>query len=111
MHILIVIALLDTSGTVVVKYTCDAWGNNVVSNANNVIITDENHITPRIHSGSRKEAYDKAFYKGGKRKPIFHNDKHGPHFHPNVPKGHKFSHWHFFFSLTILASIGSIILD
>lgn len=27
-----------------VKYTYDAWGNNVVSNANNVIITDENHI-------------------------------------------------------------------
>ena len=27
-----------------VKYTYDAWGNNVVSNANNVIITDANHI-------------------------------------------------------------------
>ena len=39
-----VIALLDTSGAVVVKYTYDAWGNNVVSNANNVIITDANHI-------------------------------------------------------------------
>ncbi|MBO5068256.1 MAG: hypothetical protein J6C62_07640, partial [Clostridia bacterium] len=39
-----VIALLDASGAVVVKYTYDAWGNNVVSNANNVIITDENHI-------------------------------------------------------------------
>ncbi len=39
-----IIALLDTSGAVVVKYTYDAWGNNVVSNANNVIITDANHI-------------------------------------------------------------------
>ena len=27
-----------------VKYTYDAWGNNEVSNANNVIITDANHI-------------------------------------------------------------------
>mgnify|MGYP003457256498 CR=1 FL=1 len=39
-----IIAILDTNGAVVVKYTYDAWGNNVVSNANNVIITDENHI-------------------------------------------------------------------
>ena len=52
---------------------------------------------PRIHSGSRKEAYDKAFYKGGKRKPIFHpNGKFGPHFHPASAK---FKHWHYYFAL------------
>lgn len=38
-------------------------------------------------SGSRKEAYDKAFYKGEKREPIFHsNGKFGPHFHPASAK-------------------------
>ena len=52
---------------------------------------------PRNHSGSRKEAYDKAFYKGGKRKPIFHpNGKFGPHFHPASAK---FKHWHYYFAL------------
>ena len=39
-----IIALLDTNGSVVVKYTYDAWGNNVVSDANGTIITDANHI-------------------------------------------------------------------
>ena len=52
---------------------------------------------PRNHSGSRKEAYDKAFYKGGKRKPIFHpNGKFGPHFHPVSAK---FKHCYYYFAL------------
>ena len=54
---------------------------------------------PRIHSGSRKAAYDKAFYKGGKKEPIFHpNGKFGPHFHP---AGLKFKHWHYYFSFLL----------
>ena len=49
---------------------------------------------PRIRSGSRKEAYDKAFQKGGKRKPTLHFDgQHGPHFHPTG----KFKSWHYYF--------------
>ena len=36
--------MLDTNGAVVVKYTYDAWGNNVVSDANGTIISDTNHI-------------------------------------------------------------------
>ena len=54
---------------------------------------------PRIHSGSRKSAYDKAFYKGGKKEPIFHpNGKFGPHFHPaNL----KFKHWHYYFAFLL----------
>lgn len=53
---------------------------------------------PRIRANSKKEAYQKAFYKGGKRTPIYHNDKFGPHFHPANPK---FKHWHYFFSLLL----------
>ena len=58
---------------------------------------------PRIRSNTKKQAYDKAFHKGGKRKPILHqNGKHGPHFHPANPK---YKHWHFYFSF-ILAILG-----
>ena len=39
-----IIALLDTSGAVVVKYTYDAWGYNGVSDINGNVISDENHI-------------------------------------------------------------------
>ena len=53
---------------------------------------------PRIRANSKKEAYQKAFYKGGKRIPIYHNDKFGSHFHPANPK---FKHWHYFFSLLL----------
>ena len=58
---------------------------------------------PRIRSNTKKQAYDKAFYKGGKRKPILHqNGKYGPHFHPANPK---YKHWHFYFSF-LLAILG-----
>ena len=60
-----VIALLDTSGAVVVKYTYDAWGNNVVSNANNVIITDANHIgnlNPFRYRGYYYDTDTKLYY-------------------------------------------------
>lgn len=60
-----VIALLDASGAVVVKYTYDAWGNNVVSNANNVIITDANHIgnlNPFRYRGYYYDADIKLYY-------------------------------------------------
>ena len=58
---------------------------------------------PRIRSNTKKQAYDKAFHKGGKRKPILHqNGKYGPHFHPANPK---YKHWHFYFSF-ILAILG-----
>ena len=50
---------------------------------------------PRIKSNSKKSAYDKAFYKGGKKEPIYHhNGKYGPHYHPDNPK---FKHWHYYF--------------
>ena len=48
-----------------VKYTYDAWGNNVVSNANNVIITDENHIgnlNPFRYRGYYYDADTKLYY-------------------------------------------------
>lgn len=60
-----VIALLDTSGAVVVKYTYDAWGNNKVSNVNNVIITDANHIgnlNPFRYRGYYYDTDTKLYY-------------------------------------------------
>ena len=58
---------------------------------------------PRIKSNTKKEAYEKAFQKGGKKKPILHsNGKYGPHFHPVNPK---FKHWHYYFSF-ILGALG-----
>ena len=58
---------------------------------------------PRIKSNTKKGAYDKAFYKGGKKEPIFHpHGKYGPHFHPANPK---FKHWHYYFSM-LLGALG-----
>lgn len=61
---------------------------------------------PRIKSNSKKKAYDKAFYKGGKNKPIHHPDgKYGPHFHPADPR---FKHWHYYYMLILtLLGIGA----
>ena len=39
-----IVALLDSNGSVVVKYGYDAWGNCKVLNANGVEITDNTHI-------------------------------------------------------------------
>ena len=57
------------------------------------------NAAPRIRSSSKKEAYEKAFYKGNKNQPTLHmNGKYGPHFHP----AGKFSHWHYYFLLNLL---------
>ena len=56
---------------------------------------DGKKAAPRIKSNSKKQAYDKAFYKGGKKEPTYHpNGKYGPHYHPANPK---FKHWHYYF--------------
>ena len=39
-----IIALLDSNGSVVVRYVYDAWGNHAVLDANGADITDVNHI-------------------------------------------------------------------
>lgn len=60
-----VIALLDTSGAVVVKYTYDAWGNNVVSDTSGALISDENHIgnlNPFRYRGYYYDADTKLYY-------------------------------------------------
>ena len=60
-----IIALLDTSGAVVVKYTYDAWGNNVVSDTIGAIITDKNHIgnlNPFRYRGYYYDADTKLYY-------------------------------------------------
>ena len=58
----------------------------------------------RIYCNSRKEAYERAKKAGNGREPKLHyNDKHGPHYHPDVPDGysqtpHQSSfHDHYFF--------------
>ena len=54
---------------------------------------------PRIKSNTKKQAYDKAFQKGGKKEPTYHpHGKFGPHYHPANPK---FKHWHYYFSLIV----------
>ena len=68
----------------------------------NVLYYERKKAAPRIRSKSKKQAREKAFLKGGKKKPVFHNDKHGPHFHPNDPK---FKHWHYYFIFWILIRI------
>ena len=40
-----IIALLDSNGSVVVKYKYDAWGKCKVLNADGFEITDNNHIS------------------------------------------------------------------
>ena len=39
-----ILALLDSSGNIVVQYKYDAWGNHTVTDANGNAITDANHI-------------------------------------------------------------------
>ena len=39
-----ILALLDSSGNIVVQYKYDAWGNHTVTDANGDAITDANHI-------------------------------------------------------------------
>ena len=57
---------------------------------------ERKQAAPRIKSNTKKKAYDKAFYKGGKKEPIYHpNGTHGPHFHPADPR---FKHWHYYFA-------------
>ena len=56
----------------------------------------EKKAAPRIKKKSKKEAKQAAFFKGWKKEQIFHNGKHGPHYHPNYPK---FKHWYYYFSL------------
>ena len=66
------------------------------------MLYESKKAAPRIKSNTKKKAYDKAFYKGGKKPPIYHsNGKFGPHFHPNNPK---FKHWHYYFTFLWLIS-------
>ena len=60
---------------------------------------------PRDYSNTKKDAYQKAFYKGGKREPILHNNgKFGPHYHPALEK---YKHWHFYFTVLLLLRMTS----
>ena len=82
--------------------------NNVYNDFTNYVQQAKNKpyerkkAAPRIKKKTRKEAEQAAFLKGGKTKPIFHNGKHGKHFHPNNPK---FKHWHYYFSIITILSL------
>ena len=39
-----IVALLDSNGSVIVKYTYDGWGNHVVTDQNGVVIESASHI-------------------------------------------------------------------
>ena len=56
-------------------------------------------VDPRIQCNTKKEAKQRAFYKGGKKEPILHySKKYGWHYHPSNPK---FKHWHYYFHLVM----------
>lgn len=60
-----IIALIDTNGSVVVKYSYDAWGYNGVSDINGNVISDENHIgnlNPFRYRGYYYDAETKLYY-------------------------------------------------
>ena len=39
-----IVALLDSNGSVIVKYMYDGWGNHVVTDQNGVVIESASHI-------------------------------------------------------------------
>lgn len=60
-----IIALIDTNGSVVVKYSYNAWGYNGVSDINGNVITDENHIgnlNPFRYRGYYYDTETKLYY-------------------------------------------------
>ena len=76
--------------------------NNIgeIAYPNNIYYYKRKKAGPRIRSRSKKRAKDKAFLKGGKRKPVHHpHGKHGPHYHPADPR---FQHWHYYYMLLLL---------
>ena len=65
-----------------------------------VYLYERKPVAPRIKNNSKKQAYEKAFRKGGKKKPRGpENHGKGWHFHPSVPKNSKYFHWHYYFTL------------
>ncbi len=94
--------LTDTAGFthMVVTSAVTITGGQVIAGVGAIGILvmayEGKKVAPRVKCKSKKEAYDKAFYKGGKKEPIYHDDKHGKHFHPNDPR---FKHWHYFFPI------------
>ena len=49
-----ILGIVDSTGNLVVKYSCDAWGNQQVLDANGVIVTDTSfigHINPFRYKG------------------------------------------------------------
>ena len=53
---------------------------------------------PRKHFNSKKKAKEAAKKAGRGKPPIqHHNDPHGPHYHPNVPKSNPHYHDHYFY--------------
>jgi len=70
--------------------------NSLENKTNNFVNEYKRKVAaPRIKSKSKKEAKQKAFLKGGKRKPILHSHSpRGPHFHPDDDR---FKHRHYYF--------------
>ncbi|MBE7067976.1 MAG: RHS repeat-associated core domain-containing protein [Clostridiales bacterium] len=86
-------AVALTSSYVVAAGATAALGMNLMFSS-----TGRDPIGIRNYSSTRKEAYEKAFRKGKKKKPRGPElNKFGWHFHPDVPKNSPFYHWHYYF--------------
>ena len=97
--------VFGVTGSIAVTIPVGAIASGIAASGLVYLAYQRKPAAPRIHSNSRKKAYDKAFHKGGKKKPILHmNGPHGPHYHPANPK---FKHWHYYFSLLSMLGHGS----
>lgn len=96
--------LAYTATTVVVSekiiFQIFATGVTAAELTANILYYQSKKKAPTIHCRSKKEAYDKAFYKGGKRPPRGTEDHgFGRHYNPNGKS--KYKHWHYTFSIVI----------
>ena len=96
--------LAYTATTVVVSekiiFQIFATGLTAAELTANILYYQSKKKAPTIHCKSKKEAYDKAFYKGGKRPPRGPEDHgFGRHYNPNGKS--KYKHWHYTFSTMI----------
>ena len=96
--------LAYTATTVVVSekiiFQIFATGLTAAELTANILYYQTKKKAPTIHCKSKKEAYDKAFYKGGKRPPRGPEDHgFGRHYNPNGKS--KYKHWHYTFSIVI----------
>lgn len=89
------------------------WISNTITNLTNYVIDSLTYVQRKIkYEGKRiasrkkyttkKAAKEAATLAGHKTSPIHHPDgEHGPHYHPNLPKGNPHAHDHYYYNYLI----------